>query len=96
MSVATDLLKAQRIGIRDLKEHVSAKILKGIFVVTDHGAPISVNLPYREVIELVDILDEIADSNTLLSVADGRRAIQEGNKGVPVKNLFKKISPKKK
>ncbi len=94
MSVTTDLLKANHIGIRDLKEHLSTKLLKDLLVITDRGVPVSVNLPYSDVLELVDILDELADLETITLVAEGRKAIKSGVIGVPVSNLFDKIRTK--
>jgi len=91
VGIATDLLKAQHIGIRDLKEHLSTRILNEPLVITDRGTPVSVNLPYSEVLVLVDILDEISDTGTVETVLEGREAIKEGVEGVPVSNLFDKI-----
>jgi len=78
-------------GIRDLKEHISTKVLKGIFVITDHGKPVSVNLPYSDVMELLDILDELTDPETIEIVARGRKSIKKGMKGVSAASLFRKI-----
>lgn len=91
MNISTDFLKAQRIGIRDLKEHISTKYLSGILVITDRGTPISVNLPYSDLLELIDILDELADIETVEAVVKGRESIKKGAKGVSVSKLFSKI-----
>jgi len=91
MSIATDLLKANHVGIRDIKEHLSAQLLKDILVITDRGIPVSVNLPYSDVLELVDILDEVADLETMAVVSEARGTIREGSKGIPVANLFNRI-----
>jgi len=96
MSIATDLLKAHRIGIRNLKEHLSTKFLSEILVITDRGTPISVNLPYSDVLELMDILDELADLETVATIGEGRRAIKAEAKGIPVSNLFDRIRAKHK
>ena len=91
MSIAADLLKANHIGIRDIKEHLSTRLLKDILVITDRGAPVSVNLPYSDVLELVDIIDEAADLETIATISKGRLAIKGGAKGILVANLFKRI-----
>lgn len=96
VSIAADLLKAHRIGIRNLKEHLSRKFLSEILVITDRGTPVSVNLPYSDVLELVDILDELADLETTATVDEGRRAVKAGAKSVPVSNLFNRIRAKRK
>lgn len=91
MSIATDLLKAEHVGIRDIKEHLSTRLLKDILVITDRGIPVSVNLPYSDVLELVDIIDEVTDLETVAMVSEARKAIREGLRGVAVANLFKRI-----
>ena len=91
VKIAMDLLKASHVGIRELKEQLTTKFLKEPLVITDRGIPISVNLPYSDVIELIDILDEIADSDTVKTVQEGREAIKSGAKGIPITNLFKRI-----
>ena len=91
MSIAVDLLKSEHIGIRDLKEHMS-KVLKKrkTFIVTDRGVPINVILPYSDIVELADIMEELSDSKTIEIVREGRLAIKSGSKGVPVSRLFRK------
>lgn len=96
MSIATDLLKAHRVGIRDLKEHLSTQLLSEPLVITDRGTPVSVNLPYSDVLELVDFLDELSDLKTIATIQEGREAIQAGAKGIAVSHLFKRIRKKPK
>ena len=96
MSISTDLLKARHIGIRELKEHVSTKFLKGILIITDRSTPVSVNLPYSDLLKLIDILDELADINTIETVAKGRESIKREAKGVSVSRLFSRIRTRRK
>lgn len=96
MSIATDLLKADHVGIRDLKEHLSTKLLEKVLVITDRGTPMSVNLPYSDVLELTDLLDELLDYETIAAIKEGREAIREGAKGIPVSCLFRRIRTKHK
>jgi prevent-host-death family protein len=95
MKIATSLLKARHIGIRELKANLS-KFLKEntTMVITDHGTPTNVIVAYDDIVELVDVLDELLDKSTLLSVHEGRHAIANGSKGVPVSTLFNKIRKK--
>ncbi len=86
MSIGVDLLKADRIGIRDFKEHLSAKLLNNLLLITDRGNPVSVNLPYRDMLELVDILDEFTDMETLKVIAEGKEAIKTGSEGMHVES----------
>ncbi len=96
MSVATDLLKANHVGIRDFKEHLSTKFLNETLVITDRGTPVSVSLPYSDVLELMDILDELSDPETIKAVYEGRKAIRAGAKGIPVSTVFNRIRAKHK
>lgn len=95
MSITSDLLKAHRVGVRELKEHLSKKFLKKPLIITSRGNPISVNLPYQDVIELVDILDEVSDAETVETVQEGRKAIKKGKKGIPASNLLNKFKKDK-
>jgi PHD/YefM family antitoxin component YafN of YafNO toxin-antitoxin module len=91
MSIAVDLFKADHIGVSDLKEHLSTRLLNKLLVITDRGTPVSVNLPYSDVLELLDILDELTDPETVKIIKEGREAIEAGTEGVPVSNLFDRI-----
>lgn len=90
--MALDILKAPHVGVRDLKEKLS-KYLKDErpLIVTERGTPKKVIVPYDEMIEVLEILDELSDREALQTVQEGRKAIAAGAKGVPVSKLFKRI-----
>lgn len=95
MSIAIDLLKSEHIGIRELKEHLSEVLKRGkSLIITDRGAPVNVLLPYSDMLELADIIEEISDPETLENIREGRVAVMAGAKGIPVSRLFKKIKSK--
>ncbi|MEA3305541.1 MAG: hypothetical protein U9R52_01860 [Candidatus Omnitrophota bacterium] len=96
MNFSINLLKADHIGIRDLKGHLSRRFLKKLLIITDHGTPVSVNLPYSDLLELADILDELADPEIVATVQEGRAAIKAGAKGISVFNLFNRIRARRK
>ena len=96
MNISTNLLKAHHVGIRNLKEHLSTKSLRKPLIVTDRGVPISINLPYSEVLELLDMIDELTDTETITTVHEGRNAIKTRAKGIPVDPLFTRIRLKHK
>ncbi len=96
MSIATDLLKANHIGIRDFKEHLSTKFLSEILVITERGTPVSVNIPYADILELLDILDELSDLETIETIQEARGEIHKGAKGRSASLLFDKIRSKQK
>ena len=97
MTVATALLNARYIGVRELREHLSNR-LKGnkVIVVTDHGTPTKVILSYQDVVELIEVLDELRDQAAVQSVREGRKAIRAGGEGIPVNRLFNQIRESRK
>ncbi len=92
MSIATNILKAPHVGIRDLKIHLSSLLKKGSLIVTERGKPVNVILPYSDMMELLDMLDEITEPETIKTIREGRKAISTGVKGIPVSNVFKKLN----
>lgn len=92
MVIASDLLKAPHIGVRELREHLSQKLNSNkTLVVTEYGQPKKVIISYENMLELMDIVDELQDPETLKTVLEGKTAINNKSKGVPVLKLFKKI-----
>jgi PHD/YefM family antitoxin component YafN of YafNO toxin-antitoxin module len=92
MVLANALLKADHVGIRELREHLSKRLQNNRpLIVTEHGKPTRVILSYRDILELVDILEELQDRVTLTNVHEGRKALRAGSKGIPVSRLFGKI-----
>ncbi len=92
MTIANALLKAKNVGIRRCKNNLS-RILKKheIWLITEHNNPKSYLIPYDDMLELIDILEELQDSETIKTVQRGREAIKRGAKGFLVSKLFKKI-----
>lgn len=85
MDIALNLLKAPHVGIREFKEKISFLLNKRkTLVLTDHGEPASVLVPYEDMLELLDILDEINDPKVLSLIESGRKSIKQGAKGFPV------------
>ena len=91
MSIAAGLMKANWVGIRELKGHLSARILKKPLVITERGKPVGVSMPYPDMLELLDIIDELSDPEILAAVREGRKAVLSGAEGLIVSRLFKKI-----
>jgi len=92
MTLASILLKAPHIGIRQFKARLS-RFLKSRspLIITEHGAPVEVVIPYAEALEMVDLIDEATDLETLKDIQEGRGAIKKGARGIPVARLFKRI-----
>ena len=92
MKISVALLNARHIGVRELREHLSKRLKdRKPLIVTEHGEPTKVILSYGDVLELVEILDELQDRQTLLAVKEGREAVVKGKEGIPVSDLFGQI-----
>ncbi len=97
MSLSTDLLKSEHVGIKKLKTHLSRHIKNNKpIIVTDRGVPVDVVVPYADMIELLDMVDELTDMKTIRTIMEGRKAIRSGAKGIPVSNLFDRVREKRK
>ena len=97
MTLASILLKAPHIGVRQFKARLSS-LLKGKnpLIITEYGVPIEVVIPYAEALEMIDLIDEATDLETLKVVQEGRGAIRKGAKGIPIGRFFEKIRRKRK
>ena len=92
MGLANDLLRAPHLGVRDLRNHFSDALKENdMLVVTEHGHPTRVLIPYEEMLEIIDLLDELKDREVMKTVMEGKKAVKEHSKGIPVSKLFKKI-----
>jgi len=97
MTLATILLKAPHIGVRQFKARLSKFLKSGNpLIITERGVPVEVVIPYAEAIEMVDLIDEATDLKTLKSVEEGRKAIKARKKGVSILRLFSKVSKARK
>lgn len=83
MTLSKVLLRAKNVGVRNFRNSVSRFVRNHAFlVITEHGKPESVLMPYNDILEIVDVLEELEDTKTLKTIAEGRRAIRRGAKGV--------------
>ena len=91
MTLAAALLRAPRIGAREFRNKACSFINMGkAYLITEHGHPAGVFLPYEDALELVDIVDEFNDKKTLKLIAHGRRAIRKGARGIRLSDSLKK------
>ena len=89
---ARKLLGAEHVGVRELRNKLSAYVREeSTVIVTKRGTPEKVMLPYEELVELLDIIDELSDPKTLEAVREGREAIDAGADGIPVENTLRKF-----
>ena len=97
MTLASILLRAPHIGVRQFKEKLSRFLKSGNpLVITERGVPVEVVIPYAEALEMVDLVDEATDFEALKSVQEGREAIKKGAAGLSVSRLFEKVRKERK
>ena len=92
MVISNALLHAKSVGVRNFRNRVFKFIKRHDFlIVTEHGVPASVLLPYKDILEIADILEELEDKKIVKAIAEGRRAIRKGVKGVLASRVFGKV-----
>jgi len=95
--MAIGLLKSEHVGIRKLRENISRFLRKDKpLIVTDHGSPKKIIISFSDMVELLEIIDEISDPETIKTVMKARGSIPGRSKGIPVSKLFKKIKNRRK
>lgn len=91
MTLSAALLRAPRVGAREFRNKACSFIRRGkAYLVTEHGQPAGVFLPYEDALELAEIIDELNDKALLKTIAEGRRAIRKGAKGISLPDSLKK------
>ena len=82
MTVST-LLKAKHIGVKSFRTHLSRFVREQEPYV----------IPYDDMVEFIEILDELSNPELLKQIAEGRKAYQKGG-WIPVSRLWKKLDSK--
>jgi len=87
----SQIMKATHMGVRELKNTLPS-VLKSHkpVVATEHGKPTYFLLPYEEMVEIVEMLEEARDSQLVSLVAEGRKAYGKGG-WRPSSKLWKKL-----
>ena len=92
MTLTASLLKATHVGVRDLRNHLARMLHSSKpLIVTEHGRPRRVILPYDTVVGIVETLGELDDKQLAESVRLSRRARRMGVKPISVARSFKKF-----
>jgi prevent-host-death family protein len=79
-------------GVKDLRVRLAETLRKDDpLIVTQHGHPSKVIISYEDMLEIVDILDEMQDSDTIKTILEGKQAVRQGAKGIAVSKLFKRM-----
>jgi len=92
VSAVIDLIKAEHVGVRELRNHLCGfmKDKKPAIVVTERGEPVRVIVPYAKMVELLEFFDEVSDPDTMRNIQEGAEAIKRGAKGVSFWGTYKK------
>ena len=90
--IASSLLrKAKPVNVREAQAQLSKLIRsKSPSMVLSHGKPVSFLVPYEDMLDLVDTLDELKDKKLLSEIERSRSEYAQG-KEVPAERLFKKM-----
>ena len=91
MSVTSLLRKARPVNVREAQAQLSKLIRsKAPSMVLSHGKPVSFLVPYEEMLDLLDTLDELKDTKLLREIERARVEYAQG-KAIPAERLFKKM-----
>ncbi len=91
MSANNLLRKAKPVNVREAQAQLSKLIKsKEPSMVLSHGKPVSFLVPYEDMLDLVETIDELKDKKLLQEIEQARKEYVEG-KDVPAEHLFKKM-----
>ncbi len=91
MSVNKLLRKAKPVNVREAQAQLSKLIKsKSPSMVLSHGKPVSFLVPYEDMLDLVETLEELEDKKLLGEIEQARKDYVQG-KAVPAERLFKKM-----
>lgn len=93
MSSSHLLRKAKPVNVREAQAQLSKLIhSKSPSMVLSHGKPVSFLVPYEDMLDLVETLDELKDKRLLGEIERARAEYAQG-KAVPAERIFKKLGP---
>ena len=91
MTVASLLRKAKPVNVREAQAKLSRLIRsKSPSMVLSHGKPVSFLIPYEDMLDLVDMLDDLKDEKLLEEIARARGEYAR-RKAVPAERLFRNM-----
>jgi hypothetical protein len=87
----SQMMRAAHMGVRELKNNLPGVLHSNKPVVaTEHGKPTYFLLPYADMVEIVEMLEEARNSELVSMVAEGRKAYGKGG-WRPASKLWKKL-----
>ena len=91
MTVASLLRKAKPVKVREAQAQLSKLFRsKSPSMVLSHGKPVSFLVPYEEILDILEALNELKDKKLLHEIERGRTEYAQG-KAVPAERLFRKM-----
>lgn len=91
MTTHSLLRAAKPVNVREAQARLSRLIRsKTPSLVLAHGKPVSFLMPYEEMLDLLETLDELKDRRLLEDIARARSEYAAG-KAVPAERLLKKL-----
>lgn len=91
MTARSLLREAKPVNVREAQAGLSRIIRsKKPSMVVSRGKPVSFLVPYEEMLDLLDTLDELKDARLFDEIARARHEYAEG-KAVPAERLWKKL-----
>lgn len=92
MNFVTLLQNGEFIGVKDLKESLCRIVReeKNPIFITERGTPVKVMLPYQDLLEIIDLIEELRDEKLIQEIARARKNYRKSG-GVPLSRLGKKM-----
>jgi len=91
MTTVSLLRKAKPVNVREAQAKLSRLIRSKLpSMVLSHGKPVSFLIPYEEMLDLVELLDELKDTRLVQEISRARGEYTRG-KAVPAERLFRKM-----
>ncbi|MCX5794177.1 MAG: type II toxin-antitoxin system prevent-host-death family antitoxin [Elusimicrobia bacterium] len=85
------ILKARHVGVKELKNNLSMLLrTHKPIVATDRGQPAYMLIPYDEMVDLLEMLEESRDQALVAMVQSGRKAYAAG-RWRPAAKVLKKL-----
>lgn len=91
---ARQLLKAERVGVRDLSRSYATVLGKSGPVIISSKNCEKVIVSMDDLLELFELIDDLQDKALLDLVRESRDAAARGDRPIPISKLFNKIRGK--
>jgi antitoxin (DNA-binding transcriptional repressor) of toxin-antitoxin stability system len=92
MTASSLLRKAKPVNVREAQARLSQLIRsKAPSMVLSHGRPVSFLVPYEDMLDLLDKLEELKDTKLLREIARARTEYARGE-AVSAERLFRKMA----